>query len=189
MTSSAESSFVRCEPASEWVIRFGELVTPRGRVLDVACGGGRHANWFAARGHPVDAVDRQLPPELSAPIAFKQADIESGRWPYEGQQYSCVVVTNYLHRPLFPRLLSALAPGGWLIYETFAEGNEKLGKPSRPEFLLKPGELLEVVRDRLMVAAYEHGPVATPKPAIVQRIAARRYPGSDDGLGTGLGER
>ena len=101
-----------------------------------------------------------------------RADLEAGAWPLAGRQFDAVVVTNYLWRPLLPAIVAALAPGGVLLYETFAVGNERLGKPSNPDFLLKPGELLEVVRGRLQVVAYENVEVTSPRPAVVQRIAA-----------------
>lgn len=163
-------------PASEWVQRFGLRIPRGGSVLDVACGEGRHANWFAAHGYAVDAVDRQAPARLLPQVVFKLADLESGPWPYADQTFVGIVVTNYLHRPLFPRLLAAVEMGGWLIYETFAVGNEKYGRPSRPEFLLRPGELLDQVGGKLQVVAYEHDTIEFPKPAVVQRIAAWRGP-------------
>jgi len=161
---------------SAWVCRWAEQVPAGGRVLDVAAGGGRHARWFAARGHPVDAVDRD-PAALAGlagitGITATRADLEAGPWPYAGQTFAGIVVTNYLYRPLFPHLLAALAPGGVLIYETFAAGNEKYGRPGNPDFLLKPGELLEVARGRLRVIAYEDAFVTEPRPAMVQRICA-----------------
>lgn len=161
---------------SEWVTRWAELIPAGGRVLDVACGSGRHARYLAGRGHPVEAVDRD--PALLAALAgvpgvtTRCANIEGGPWPYDGQSFAGIVVTNFLHRPLFPHLLSGLAPNGVLIYETFAVGNERYGRPSNPAFLLNPGELLEVVRGRLRVIAYEDLFVSDPKPAVVQRICA-----------------
>jgi SAM-dependent methyltransferase len=143
-------------------------------VLDVASGAGRHARLLAALGHPVDAVDRN--PDALAALANVSrvtthcADMEGGAWPFEQGVYGAVVATNYLHRPLFPQLLAALAPAGVLIYETFAAGNERYGRPSNPDFLLKPGELLDVVRGRLRVVAYED--VEVPATALVQRICA-----------------
>ncbi len=165
---------------SPWIIRFAPLVPAGGRVLDVACGSGRHARFFASRGHPVDAVDRDLSAlyghaDAPAGITLLAADLESGApWPYPGQQFAAVVVTNYLHRPLFPALVQSVAPGGLLLYETFALGNERFGKPSNPDFLLRPGELLEAVAGRLRVLAYEDSEVDTPKKAMLQRIAAHR---------------
>ena len=168
------------DAASQWVLRFADHVVPGGNVLDVACGGGRHARLFADRGHHVDALDRDID-QLSATLLVQpaditpvQADIEAGAWPFPGVRYAAVVVTNYLHRPLFPLLLAAVEPGGLLIYETFALGNEQHGRPSRAEFLLQPGELLDCVRADFKVLAYENGYVATPKAAVVQRVAARR---------------
>lgn len=164
--------------ASPWVVRWAPLVRAGGTVLDVACGGGRHARFFAARGHKVDAVDRNAEALVAlagvAQVTPLAADIEAGPWPYAGRQFDAVVVTNYLHRPLFPHLLDALAPGGMWIYETFAHGNERYGRPSNPDFLLKPGELLQVVRGRLAVVAYEDVIVQAPRPARVQRIVALR---------------
>lgn len=161
---------------SAWVARWADRVPGGGRVLDLACGSGRHARYFAARGHPVEAVDRD-PAAIArlegvAGVATRCADLEGGPWPYEREGFAGIVVANYLHRPLFPRLLSALMPGGILLYETFAAGNERYGRPSNPDFLLNPGELLEVVRGRLRVIAYEDLVVAAPKPACVQRICA-----------------
>ena len=173
-TSSDTPGFAADPLISPWVARWAPELAQACRVLDVACGQGRHARWLAGHGFEVWAVDRDVPAELSGGIVFTQADIESGPWPYGGQQFDGVLVTNYLHRPLFPALLAAVPPGGLLIYETFAMGNERYGRPSRPEFLLQPGELLEVVRGSMTVLGYEHGVVSLPKPAVVQRIAARR---------------
>ena len=161
---------------SQWVVRWAERVPAGGRVLDLACGRGRHARLLAARGHPVEAVDRD-PAVLSwlsgvANVTARCADMETGAWPYEGQRFAGIVVVNYLWRPLFPRLLAALAAEAVLIYETFTEGNERYGRPSNPDFLLRPGELLEVVRGRLRVIAYEDLFVPDPRPAMVQRICA-----------------
>jgi SAM-dependent methyltransferase len=161
---------------SQWVARWASSIRPGGAVLDVAAGGGRHAKWLARMGFEVDAVDRDLSAFGDAPanVRLLEADIESGPWPYEGRRFDAIVVTNYLHRPLLPRLAESLEAGGLLVYETFAQGNERFGKPSNPEFLLAPGELLEAVRGRLRVLAYEDLVVGEPRPAAIQRIAARR---------------
>lgn len=166
------------EAPSAWVQRWSHLVRPGGTVLDVACGHGRHMKWFAARGHPVTGVDRS--PEAIAAVAplgeAVQADIENGPWPLmqDGQprQFDAVVVTNYLWRALLPVIRQSLTPGGVLLYETFTLGNETVGKPSRPDFLLQPGELLREFAD-LRVVAYEDGFIEQPA-RFVQRIAAVR---------------
>lgn len=162
---------------SPWVRRFAPLV-PAGEVLDLACGGGRHARLFAALGHPVLAVDRD-PAALAATaapgIVTLQADLEvdDAPWPFEDGRFAGIVVTNYLHRPLLAQLCASLAPGGVLLYETFALGNEVFGKPSNPAFLLRPGELLEMAGAAgLRVLAYEDGVVTDPKHARVQRLCA-----------------
>lgn len=159
------------EPASPWILRWVHLVD-RGPVLDVAAGGGRHSVLFAERGLEVVAVDRE---PLNIPgVRFVRADLEDGRpWPFGGQRFAAIVVTNYLHRPLFPHLAASLAEGGVLIYETFMAGNERFGRPSNPAFLLQPGELLAAFAS-LTPIAFEQGSVETPKPAMIQRLCARR---------------
>ena len=163
--------------ASAWVERFAPLVPVGARVLDLACGHGRHARFFAARGADVLAVDRDaaalatLKGEVR--IATRALDLEAGRWPLPGERFDAIVVVNYLHRPLFPSLFAALAEDGVLIYETFARGNEAYGRPSNPAFLLEPGELLQLAARGLTVVAFEQGDVSTPDPgAVVQRLAA-----------------
>lgn len=160
------------EAPSPWIRRWSHLVPPGATVLDVACGRGRHMRWFRERGHPVTGVDRD--PEAIQAVAglgeAVHADIENGPWPFAGRQFAGVVVTNYLWRPLLPAIVQSVAPGGVLIYETFAVGNETVGKPSRPDFLLQPGELLQACR-ALRVVAYEDGFQDGP-PRFVQRIAA-----------------
>jgi SAM-dependent methyltransferase len=157
-------------------MQWAGLIAPQADVLDVAAGGGRHSRFLADRGHKVTALDRDTSALALLPdIKIVEADLEDGSpWPLPGRTFAAVVVTNYLHRPLFPELLAALAPGGVLLYETFMEGNERFGRPSNPAFLLKDGELLELVRGRLSVTAYEARLVSQPKMAMVQRIAARR---------------
>jgi SAM-dependent methyltransferase len=165
---------VPTEAPSGWVQRWAPLAE-RGPVLDLACGGGRHARLFAARGLEVVAVDRenQVFPEK---IRFVKADLEDGSpWPFAGQRFAAIVVANYLHRPLLPRILESLDEGGVLIYETFMTGNEKFGRPSNPQFLLRPGELLEAFAT-LAVAGFEQGRVERPKPAMIQRLCALRGP-------------
>lgn len=165
------------EAPSPWVRRWSHLVPDGGSVLDVACGHGRHMRWFAGRGHTVTGVDRS--PEAIATVAglghavqAVQADIENGPWPFTGRHFDAVVVTNYLWRALLPTIVDSVAPGGVLIYETFAIGNESVGRPSRPDFLLQPGELLQVCSG-LHVVAYEDGFCDHPE-RFVQRIAALR---------------
>jgi len=151
-------------------------VQPRDAVLDLAAGGGRHATFFSERGHKVTAVDRdvsRLPDR--AGIEKVQTDLEDGiPWPLADRTFGAAIVTNYLHRPLMPSLLAAIAPGGVLLYETFMVGNERFGKPSNPAFLLKDGELLELVHGKFSVVAYEARLISEPTMAMVQRIAARR---------------
>jgi SAM-dependent methyltransferase len=166
---------------SAWVRRFAPLMAPGGTVLDVACGGGRHSRLLAAAGHGVEAVDRDA--EALAGLAsvrgvsVRRADLEDGPWPYAGRRFDGIVVCNYLHRPLFPLLADALADGGVLIYETFMLGNERFGRPSNPDFLLRPNELYEAFGSQLQVVAFEQGEVTQPKPAVVQRLCAVRGPG------------
>ncbi len=163
-------------PPSPWVQRWVGWIRPGGAVLDVACGAGRHARLLAQLGFEVDAVDRD-PGLFAAPPATVKllgADLEAGPWPYGERRFDAIVVTNYLHRPLLPILADSLERGGLLVYETFAQGNERFGKPSNPAYLLAPGELLEAVRGRLRVIGFEDLVVDTPRPAAVQRLCARR---------------
>ena len=155
---------------SEWVRRWSELVT-RGPVLDIAAGAGRHSILFAERGLEVVAVDRE--PQTIPGVRFVQADLEGSAWPFAGQRFAAIIVTNYLHRPLFPAIEAALEEEGIVIYETFMVGNEKFGRPSNPAFLLQPGELLQAFHG-LTPIAFEQGCVERPKPAMIQRLCARR---------------
>ncbi|HET7776396.1 MAG TPA: methyltransferase domain-containing protein [Azospira sp.] len=164
-------------PPSPWIRRFAGLIPPSRAVLDLACGSGRHARWLAQRGHPVLAVDRDgeaLATLAEVPgVETLPADLEGAPWPLAGRSFAGIVVTNYLHRPLMPFLAASLEAGGVLLYETFMAGNERFGRPSRPDFLLQPGELLDFAREQgLQVLAYEAGEVSRPKPAMVQRLAA-----------------
>ncbi|MBL8329851.1 MAG: class I SAM-dependent methyltransferase [Rubrivivax sp.] len=158
---------------SPWLVRWRHLIRPAGTVLDLACGSGRHVRWLASAGHAVTGVDRDAaavePLRQIARIVV--ADVEGGPWPLEGERFDAVIVTHYLWRPLWPRILASIAPGGVLLYETFAQGNETVGKPSRPDFLLQPGELLRSVGG-LRIVAFEDGFLEAP-PRFIQRIAAR----------------
>ena len=143
-------------------------------MLDLAAGSGRHTRLLLESGFAVCAVDRDvsaLLPLAGAGCEVRQIDLETGaRWPL-GAGYDAIVVTNYLHRPLLPAIAQALADGGVLIYETFARGNERFGRPHNPDFLLCPGELLDAFA-MLTVVALEHGEISMPRPAVIQRIAA-----------------
>ena len=192
-------------PPSDWIVRWTPLLPPGSHVLDIACGHGRHVHWLAGAGHRITAIDRD--PALLAPLAgFADtlvADLEADPWPLAGSRFDAVIVTNYLWRALFPALLAAVAPGGLLIYETFALAHAALGRPRRPEFLLRPGELIAALRDggsgdkagaaspvspseTWHVIAFEEGrlPARGDVPEReVQRIVARRgsaRPGSAD---------
>ena len=176
------------DPPSAWIKRWSHLVAPGGGVLDVACGYGRHARWFYELNHPLVLVDRsQAAMDSIASVIPANAceavvtDIENGPWPFAGRQFASVVVTNYLWRPLFPTLLDSLQPGGVLMYETFTQGHETVGKPSRADFLLHPGELLEVCQ-ALRVVAFEEGfqqAADGSAPRFIQRIAAVRATAAD----------
>ncbi len=159
---------------SAWVRRWSHLVAPSATLLDVACGSGRHLRWFAARGCRVTGVDRDaaaLQP-LGSVAEVIVADIENGPWPLGERRFDAVVVTHYLWRPLLPVIVASVADGGVLLWETFSAGNETVGKPSNPQFLLRPGELLDAAQG-LRVVAFEDGFEADP-PRFVQRIAAVR---------------
>jgi SAM-dependent methyltransferase len=170
--SPADSRIEGVPSPSGWVTRHVQLFKPHGRVLDVACGSGRHLRWLVAQGFDVTGVDRDHQ-ALSALKGTGQqvlADLESGPWPFADQTFDAVVVTNYLWRPLLPAIGAALAPGGVLIYETFAHGQQTIGRPSRADFLLQPGELLRAFSG-LRVVAFEDGYEAAA-PRFVQRLVA-----------------
>jgi SAM-dependent methyltransferase len=167
------------EEPSAWVARFAPMVPEGGTVLDVACGAGRHARMFRDRGHPVVVLDRDVVKvsDMAADpdVEIVARDLESGRpWPLEGRTFAGVVVVNYLHRPLFPALVRSVAPGGVLIYETFAAGNERFGRPRNPDFLLHREELLISVRPELQVIAFEDLEEQAPRHAVKQRVVALR---------------
>ncbi|WP_087722925.1 class I SAM-dependent methyltransferase [Pandoraea sp. PE-S2T-3] len=173
---------------SAWVARWAHLVRPGARALDLACGYGRHTRWLAGLGAQVSAIDRDadaLATLAALPgVTALQADLEGAAWPLPDEAvFDVVIVTNYLYRPLLARIAACVAPGGVLLYETFAQGNERFGKPSNPLFLLAPGELLDVARAaNLRVAAYEDVTLAAPRAACVQRLCATRAtPGENPG--------
>ena len=167
-------------PPSAWIARHAGLIPPPGPVLDLAAGGGRHTRYFQRLGHAVTAVDRDVSGLAAlagdAGLDVIEADLEGGApWPLGARRFAGIVVANYLHRPLLPRIAAALLPGGVLLYETFAAGNERFGKPSNPDFLLQPGELLASAgAEGLVVRAYHCGAISEPRPAVVQRMAASR---------------
>lgn len=159
------------------IVRWAHLVPRGGTVLDVAAGGGRHALLLAARGHPVLAVDRDvtaLAAQAHAGLQILQADLERAPWPLPGRTFAAVIVVDYLWRPLLPVLVASVAPGGVLMYETFAVGQQRFGRPTNPDFLLGPGELLDAVRGELQVREYLHGEEGDPPHAMRQRLCAVR---------------
>jgi len=164
------------EQPSAWVERFARMIPVGGTVLDLACGSGRHTRLLLGLGHRVAAVDRDVAAiaalEALSGVEALVADLEQGPWPYGARKFAGIVVTNYLHRPLLPLLVEALCDQGVLIYETFARGNERFGRPSNPEFLLEPGELLRLAAGRMRVLAFEDLLVEEPKLAMVQRLCA-----------------
>ncbi|MBV6633773.1 MAG: class I SAM-dependent methyltransferase [Alphaproteobacteria bacterium] len=176
--------------ASPWVQRFLPLI-PRGPlpVLDLACGEGRHLRLLIGQGYKATGLDKRitgLADILGEPaLELIQRDLEDGSdWPLAGRQFGGVIITNYLHRPLFPNIIDVISPGGVLIYETFMVGHERIGRPSSPAYLLEPGELLTAFGERLQVVAFEQGEVSSPRQAVVQRIVARAP--SPDNLPTTL---
>ncbi|MCI3205688.1 MULTISPECIES: class I SAM-dependent methyltransferase [Pandoraea] len=174
---------------SPWLVRWAHLIAPGARALDVACGHGRHSRWLASRGVNVTAIDRDeaalATMSTLAGVTTVSTDLEGAPWPLPADAtFDAVIVTNYLHRPLLARIAASVAPGGVLIYETFAQGNERYGKPSNPLFLLAPGELLDVAREAgLRVAGFEDVTLPAPRAACVQRLCATRAstPGENPG--------
>ncbi len=161
---------------STWVRRHADRIAPASSVLDLACGKGRHARYLASLGHHVTATDIDLSGVadlLTDPrFSLVECDLECSPWPFKDQGFGAIVVTHYLHRPLFPALIKTLRKGGTLIYDTFAVGNERFGRPSNPLFLLNPGELLDAFAGNLHIVAYDHGREDNPQPAIRQRLCA-----------------
>jgi SAM-dependent methyltransferase len=169
------------EPASLWVERYAHLVRKRGTVLDLACGAGRHTRLFASMGMQVTAVDHNaeaLAALTQTGVETLWADIEKGAWPLQGRHFDAVIVTNYLWRPLLPYIAQAVAERGVILYETFARGNERFGKPSNPEFLLRPDELMQhfSAAQGFDVVAFEDVIQQKPTPACIQRICAVKLP-------------
>ena len=160
--------------ASPWLLRWAHLIATGGSVLDVAAGSGRHARWLAGHGFAGTAIDRDAAAmqALAGCAETIVADIEGDPWPLDGRSFDAVLVTNYLWRPLLPAIVATTGPGGVLLYETFAAGNESVGRPARPDFLLAPGELLGAVAG-LRIVAYEDGFLDDPD-RFVQRIVAVR---------------
>lgn len=178
MSMAADIPRVAMEP-SPWVRRFTDLIPEGGLVLDLACGAGRHSRYLLSLGYRVVLLDRVITnvADLAADehVELIACDLEDGRpWPLEDQTFDGVVVTNYLHRPLMKHLVRSVAPGGALIYETFADGNQAFGQPRNPDFLLQREELLIFTRPELRVVAFEDILVSQPRPAAIQRIAAVR---------------
>ena len=161
-------------PPSPWLLRWAHLLPAGGALLDVACGAGRHLHWAVQQGLQATGIDRDAAALALAPADARTvcADIEAGPWPLSGERFDAVLVFNYLWRPLWPALREALAPGGVLVYETFADGQQTVGRPARPDFLLQPGELIERCAG-LRIVAYEHGFLDAPA-RFVQRIVAVR---------------
>mgnify|MGYP006277623679 FL=1 len=160
--------------ASAWVQRWTSLIPRGGKVLDLACGHGRHMQWLRSQGFDCLGVDRdaQALEHAQAHGDVLQADLENAPWPLQGQTFAAVVITHYLWRPLWPHVLASLALGGVLIHETFSQGNETVGKPSNPAFLWRHGELLDHCQS-LHIVAFENGFLSQPD-RFIQRIAAVR---------------
>jgi SAM-dependent methyltransferase len=172
---SGAASHAALAAPSRWIVRFAPLIPPGARVLDLACGQGRHSRFLAERLCDVVAIDRDvraLEAVAGTPgVTTIAADLETGAWPLSGQRFDAIIVANYLHRPLLSKLLDALAADGTWLYETFAAGNEAFGRPSNPDHLLAAGELLSL-HERLTIVAFEQGCVGGARPAVIQRLAA-----------------
>jgi SAM-dependent methyltransferase len=168
----------RCGPPSPWIKRFAGEIQPTSSVLDLACGSGRHSLLMLELGHSVVACDIKLSSlgnlKQRDKLELVEADLENAPWPFPERQFAAIIVTNYLYRPLFPQILAALAPGGLLLYETFAAGNEQFGRPLNPDHLLNRGELLSGILTGLTIIAYEDVTISEPRPAALQRVCAER---------------
>lgn len=172
----------RLSTPEQTIVEWAQHLPANATVLDVAAGGGRHALWLAKRGHRVTAIDRDTASlreatqeaQLSADVRIVQADLESAPWPLRGERFDAVVVVNYLWRDLMPTLFASVATGGHLLYETFAVGNERLGRPRNPDFLLRAGELRDATPDGFDVLEFAHGEVGDPPSAVRQRLLAQR---------------
>lgn len=183
--NSGQSSHTETLEPSPWVARFMPLVPQSGEILDLACGGGRHSRLALDSGYRVAAADRDISglEDLrdNTSLEIIETDLEAAD-PFapggalHDRTFSGIVVTNYLHRPILPHLMGALADDGVLIYETFAAGNELHGHPRNPDYLLRPGELLELAQNKLQIVAYEHGLIHDPRTAVVQRLCAVNTP-------------
>ena len=163
---------------SSWLQRHSSIIPHSGPILDIAAGSGRHTQYLLDKGHTVVSIDKDVSrlDQLKSPrLSIAQVDLESPNpWPFKGDVFTAIVVTNYLHRPLFPQIIESLAVGGLLVYETFAIGNEKFGKPTNPDYLLKANELIQLTLGHLHILAYEDLTIDQPKPAQIQRICASR---------------
>ena len=181
-TLPAKTHAAETLPPSPWVRRWLGVLPAGATVLDFAAGSGRHAREALRRGLRATAIDRDAAAlaSLEQGVATRVADLEAGAWPFGDERFDAVVVANYLFRPRFALLAALVAPGGLLIYETFAQGNERYGRPSNPAFLLAPGELCERSRRAgLRILGYEHGLLGQPRPAVVQRVCAVRAGGGE----------
>ena len=166
------------ENPSPWFVKYAPLINKKGRVLDLACGNGRHAIWLAKQGYQVDVIDRDVDVVSNMVgmdnIKVSIIDIETGDWPQSDQRYDGLIVSRYLYRPLLHTFATMLNPRGVLIYETFMMGNECYGKPSNPDFLLLPNELLEIYSPLLNIISFEQVHEEMPRPAVMQRICATK---------------
>ncbi|MBH67885.1 MAG: SAM-dependent methyltransferase [Rhodospirillaceae bacterium] len=162
---------------SAWVKRHYNFISRPGLVLDLACGDGRNGRFLVHKGYNLVFLDKDIAGlsdlKLGSCVKLMKFDLEAGNeWPFEPQKFDGIIVTNYLHRPLMFDLMGTVAPQGVLIYETFAVGNEKFGRPTNPNYLLQTGELLDWVLPAFRILAYEERFISCPKPAVVQRIVA-----------------